>query len=47
MARVPYLSRDDADSGTKVLWDRLESERKTPTANIFRALAHTPVQLDA
>ena len=47
MARVPYLSRDDADSGTKVLWDRLESERKTPTANIFRALAHAPVQLDA
>ncbi|MBU3063183.1 carboxymuconolactone decarboxylase family protein [Nocardia sp. NEAU-G5] len=47
MARVPYLSRDDAAPGTEHLWQRLEAERKRPTANIFRALAHAPAQLDA
>jgi alkylhydroperoxidase family enzyme len=46
MARVPYLSREDATPGSASLWDRLEAERKQPTAHIFRALAHAPAQLD-
>jgi alkylhydroperoxidase family enzyme len=46
MARVPYLSRDNAKPETAPLWDRLEAERKRPTAHIFRALAHAPAQLD-
>jgi AhpD family alkylhydroperoxidase len=46
MSRVPYLSRETAvEDGP--LWDRLEVERKMPTANIFRALANAPVLLDA
>ena len=47
MARVPSLSRDTAGVDEKPLWDRLEVERKVPTANIFRALANAPVLLDA
>jgi AhpD family alkylhydroperoxidase len=47
VARVPYLARDDVTPETKALWDRLEAERKMPTANIFRALANAPVLLDA
>ncbi|MDX3799790.1 carboxymuconolactone decarboxylase family protein [Streptomyces sp. AK04-3B] len=47
MARVPYLSREDADPEQKPLYDRLEAERKVPTANIFLALAGAPTQLDA
>jgi alkylhydroperoxidase family enzyme len=47
MARVPYLARQDATAETIPLWDRLEAERKLPTANIFMALANAPVQLDA
>ena len=48
MSRVPSLSRDDAASiDQQPLWDRLEAERKVPTANIFRALANAPVLLDA
>jgi AhpD family alkylhydroperoxidase len=47
MARVPYLSRKDATPDTDALWDRLETERKMPTANIFRVLANAPVLLDA
>jgi AhpD family alkylhydroperoxidase len=47
MARVPYLSREDATPDTKEVWDRVEAERKMPTANIFRALMHAPVLLDA
>jgi alkylhydroperoxidase family enzyme len=47
MARVPYLTRQDATAETAPLWDRLEAERKMPTANIFMALANAPVQLDA
>ena len=48
MTRVPALSRDDAVSvNQKPLWDRLEAERKMPTANIFRSLANAPVLLDA
>ena len=48
MSRVPSLSRDDAVSvHQQPLWDRLEAERKMPTANIFRSLANAPVLLDA
>lgn len=48
MSRVPSLSRDDAASvNQQPLWDRLEAERKMPTANIFRSLANAPVLLDA
>lgn len=47
MARVTYLARDDAPPESTALWDRLEAERKVPTANIFRALAHAPELLDA
>ncbi|WP_328785275.1 carboxymuconolactone decarboxylase family protein [Streptomyces canus] len=46
MARVPYLRREDADEANKPLYDRLEAERKVPTANIFLALAGAPEQLD-
>jgi alkylhydroperoxidase family enzyme len=47
MARVPYLTREDATPETEPLWDRLEAERKIPTANIFMALANAPTLLDA
>jgi AhpD family alkylhydroperoxidase len=47
MARVPYLTREDAAPGTEPVWQRVEAERKMPTANIFRALAHAPALLDA
>ncbi|MBA2945686.1 carboxymuconolactone decarboxylase family protein [Streptomyces sp. PSKA28] len=47
MARVPYLHREDADEALGPLYDRLEAERKVPTANIFLALAGAPEQLDA
>jgi len=47
MARVPYLSHADATPGTEAVWRRVEAERKVPTANIFRALAHAPALLDA
>jgi AhpD family alkylhydroperoxidase len=47
MARVPYLSREDATPDTKEVWDRVEAERKLPTANIFRALMNAPLLLDA
>jgi alkylhydroperoxidase family enzyme len=46
MARVPYLSREATTPETTPLWDRLEAERKRPTASLFRALAHAPAQLD-
>jgi AhpD family alkylhydroperoxidase len=46
MARVPYLSREDATPDTKEVWDRVEAERKLPTANIFRAMMNAPVLLD-
>ncbi|WP_338899714.1 hypothetical protein WBG99_32170 [Streptomyces sp. TG1A-60] len=41
MARVPYLRREDADEARQPLYDRLEAERKVPTANIFLALTNT------
>lgn len=45
MARVTYLQRSDLPDHS-ALFDRLESERKVPTAHIFRALAHAPRILD-
>ena len=47
MARVPYLSREDATPDNKEIWDRVEAERKMPTANIFRAVMNAPELLDA
>jgi AhpD family alkylhydroperoxidase len=48
VARVRYLTRQDATTpDAEALWQRLEAERKRPTANIFRALAHAPALLDA
>lgn len=47
MAKLPYLSREDAPEGSQKLFDRLESERPMPTPHIFRALAHAPEQLAA
>jgi AhpD family alkylhydroperoxidase len=47
VARVPYLSRQDASPDTQAVWQRVEAERKMPTANIFRALANAPALLDA
>ncbi|SDI52407.1 Alkylhydroperoxidase family enzyme, contains CxxC motif [Paraburkholderia steynii] len=46
MARVKYLQRSDVEGVNDALFDRLERERKVPTANIFRALAHAPDILD-
>ncbi|MEV6338864.1 carboxymuconolactone decarboxylase family protein [Nocardia vinacea] len=47
MARVPYVHREDAGEQAKPLFDRLETERRMPTPNVFLALAHAPDQLDA
>ncbi|TMH02232.1 MAG: carboxymuconolactone decarboxylase family protein [Betaproteobacteria bacterium] len=44
MARIKYLTR--ADSPNQAIFDRLERERKVPTANIFLALTQTPELLD-
>ena len=44
MARVKYLHR--SDSPDQAIFDRLERERKLPTANIFLALTQTPELLD-
>jgi alkylhydroperoxidase family enzyme len=44
MARVKYLQR--GDSSNQAIFDRLERERKLPTANIFLALTQTPELLD-
>ena len=44
MARVKYLRR--SDSPNPAIFDRLERERKLPTANIFLALTQTPELLD-
>jgi AhpD family alkylhydroperoxidase len=46
MARVPYLHREEAGAEHAALYDRLEAERKVPTANIFLALTNAPAQLD-
>ncbi|GAB3629910.1 alkylhydroperoxidase [Pandoraea terrae] len=46
MARIKYLQRSDVAGVSDALFDRLERERKVPTANIFRALAHAPEILD-
>jgi AhpD family alkylhydroperoxidase len=48
MARVPYRSAQDATtSEDKAVWRRLETERRLPTANVFRAVANAPAILDA
>ena len=47
MARVPYLPRNAAGADAQPLYDRLETERKVPTANIFLAMANAPAMLDA
>lgn len=44
MARVKYLRRGDGPDQT--IFDRLDRERKVPTANIFLALTQTPDLLD-
>lgn len=44
MARVKYLRR--SESANQPIFDRLERERKLPTANIFLALTQTPDLLD-
>lgn len=44
MARVKYLRR--SESANQAIFDRLERERKVPTANIFLALTQTPEQLN-
>jgi alkylhydroperoxidase family enzyme len=44
MARVKYLNR--ASSPNQAIFDRLEKERKLPTANIFLALTQAPELLD-
>jgi alkylhydroperoxidase family enzyme len=44
MARVKYLRR--SDTSNQAIFDRLERERKLPTANIFLALTQTPDLLD-
>jgi alkylhydroperoxidase family enzyme len=44
MARIKYLRR--SDSPNQAIFDRLERERKLPTANIFLALTQTPELLD-
>jgi AhpD family alkylhydroperoxidase len=44
MARVKYLRR--AESPNQAIFDRLERERKVPTAHIFLALTQTPELLD-
>jgi alkylhydroperoxidase family enzyme len=44
MARVKYLKREQSSNGA--IFDRLERERKLPTANIFLALTQTPDLLD-
>lgn len=44
MARIKYLQR--AESADQAIFDRLEKERKLPTANIFLAMTQTPEQLD-
>ncbi|MES2482638.1 MAG: carboxymuconolactone decarboxylase family protein [Pseudomonadota bacterium] len=44
MARVKYLKREQ--SANQAIFDRLERERKVPTANVFLALTQTPNILD-
>lgn len=46
MARVRYLTREAAGTECAALFDRLERERKVPTANVFMALANAPEILD-
>lgn len=47
MPRIPYLSKSDAGPHAQAVWERVERERKMPTANLFLALANAPDLLDA
>lgn len=47
MARVRYIPTSEIKDGNPALFERLQQERKVPTANIFLALANTPSILDA
>lgn len=46
MPRVPLLARSTAPADCKAVFERLESERRMPTPDIFRALANAPEQLN-
>ena len=46
MARVKYLQPAEIERLDKALFERLQRGRKTPTANLFLALAHAPAMLD-
>ena len=47
MARVRYVPTTELKADHPTLHDRLVTERKVPTANIFLALANAPALLDA
>jgi len=47
VARVKYVQTAEIEANNKSLFDRLQKERKVPTANIFLALANVPDILDA
>ncbi len=42
MIRVPLQSRESVSAGDQYIFDLLDRERGTPTAYVFRAMAHTP-----
>jgi hypothetical protein len=42
MIRVPMQSRETVSADEQHIFDLLDRERGTPTAYIFRAMAHTP-----
>ena len=42
MIRVPLQSRESVSGDEQHIFDLLDRERGTPTAYIFRAMAHTP-----
>lgn len=46
MARVRYIPTSEINDNNPALFERLQRERKVPTANIFLALANTPSILD-
>lgn len=47
MARVRYVPTSEIEAKDPALHQRLQTERKVPTANIFLALANAPPILDA
>jgi len=42
MIRVPLQSRETVSASEQYIFDLLDRERGTPTAYVFRAMAHTP-----